>query len=231
MKCLVTKLNVSINNASLKKLGVLTMDIAAKEGAYSLEITAPLNKCKYKVYSKLDNQLIVQGMCDPMNTINLNSPIDSVMEIDNKYDITSIVVNQNKYAWFQFSDLAYISNLKSLILYPYPSIKNPITQNIAELAPLTKLILLHVEGHTYITGTIEEYVIRSIQKGRRENLTTMLINTDVRFNRKDIFTALGNKIQNIYLDFTTTPGSCIVKQSTIDGKILGTYNGQSWQYS
>lgn len=231
MKCLVTKLNGSVNNASLKKLGVLTMDIAAKESVYSLGIFAPSNECRYKVYRKSDNQMVAEGVCKPNEAIVLNSPTDSVMEIDNKYAITRITVNQNKYACFEFADLVYISNLDALRLFPYPSVKNIANQDIAELAPLTKLKNLDAMGHSYINGTIENYVIQAIQKGRTADLTAMLIDTNVTFNGVDLYTALGGKQGNIYLDFTTTPGSCMVRDGSISGSILGTYNGQSWQYS
>ena len=207
------------------------MDIAAKEGVYSLAIYAPSNECRYKVYRKSDNQLVAEGVCQPNDAIVINSPVDTIMEVDNKYAITKIVVNQNRNAWFEFADLVYISNLASLALFPYPGLKNIAGQDIAELAPLTKLTLLSVQGHGYIKGTIEDYVIQARQKGRTADLTAMLIDTGVTFNGVDVYSALGGKLANIYLDFTTTPGSCMVRDGSISGHILGTYNGQSWQYS
>lgn len=159
VKCLITKLNGTVNNDSLPKLGVVRIPIRPTTSSTIEFISAKNNGTTLKVYNNNKSLLSTyQGTTSPQY-VQLNLKDGGYIEYENKYDLASTPFGNTKIDGRDMlpdiNEFMYCKKLKE--------INSCATKgNVKELADFDFLELIDA---TYFTGDFRDYVARKVEKG------------------------------------------------------------------
>lgn len=159
VKCLITKLNGTVNNDSLPKLGVVRIPIRPTTSSTIEFISAKNNGTTLKVYNNNKSLLSTcQGTTSPQY-VQLNLKDGGYIEYENKYDLASAPFGNTKIDGRDMlpdiNEFMYCKKLKE--------INSSATKgNVKELADFD---FLETIDATYFTGDFRDYVARKVEKG------------------------------------------------------------------
>ena len=159
VKCLITKLNGTVNNDSLPKLGVVRIPIRPTTSSTIEFISAKNNGATLKVYDNNKSLLSThQGTTNPQY-VNLNLKDGGYIEYENKYDLTSAPYGNTKIDGRDMlpdiEEFKYCKKLKEVTAFAMKG-------NVKELADFDWLETIDA---TYFTGDLRDYVARKVEKG------------------------------------------------------------------
>lgn len=159
VKCLITKLNGTVNNDSLPKLGVVRIPIRPTTSSTIEFISAKNNGTTLKVYNNNKSLLSTcQGTTSPQY-VQLNLKDGGYIEYENKYDLASAPFGNTKIDGRDMlpdiNEFMYCKKLKEIN-------SNATKGNVKELADFD--FLENIDA-TYFTGDFRDYVARKVEKG------------------------------------------------------------------
>lgn len=159
VKCLITKLNGTVNNDSLPKLGVVRIPIRPTTSGSIEFISAKNNGATLKVYDNNKSLLSThQGTTAPQY-VQLNLKDGGYIEYENKYDLASTPYGNTKIDGRDMlpdiNEFMYCKKLKEVTSYAMKG-------NVKELADFDWLKTIDA---TYFTGDFRDYVARKVEKG------------------------------------------------------------------
>lgn len=159
VKCLITKLNGTVNNDSLPKLGVVRIPIRPTTSSTIEFISAKNNGTTLKVYNNNKSLLSTcQGTTSPQY-VQLNLKDGGYIEYENKYDLVSAPFGNTKIDGRDMlpdiNEFMYCKKLKEIS-------SSATKGNVKELADFD---FLETIDATYFTGDFRDYVARKVEKG------------------------------------------------------------------
>lgn len=192
-KCLVTKLNGTVNNDSLPKLGVVRIPIRPTTSATIEFISAKNNGTTLKIYDNNKSLLSThQGTTNPQY-VPLNLKDGGYIEYENKYDLASTPFGNTKIDGRDMlpdiNEFMYCKKLKGVD-------SEAMKGNVKELADFDWLETIIA---TYFTGDLRDYVARKVEKGSISGS----INIRVYQGGDSDFVAGSIQINGVKVDFNT----------------------------
>lgn len=160
-KCLVTKLNGTVNNDSLPKLGVVIIPIRPMEKSTTTDFRSTKEgSVTLKVY---DNNKTLKGTykssISEHNWISINLPNGGYLEYDNKYDMVGgFFGNTQMIGREALPDIEEFKYCKNYTNFSCGAMKG----NVKELAEFDWITFIDA---TYFTGDFTDYIARRVEKG------------------------------------------------------------------
>lgn len=159
-KCLVTKLNGTVNNDSLPKLGVVIIPIRPMKGWDSIQFRSTKEgSVTLKIY---DNNKTLKGTyksTSEIHSIPINLPNGGYLEYDNKYDVVDGFFGNTKMDGREaLPNIEEFKYCKNCLHFESFSMKGNVKE-LAEFDWITKF------NATYFTGDFTDYIARRVEKG------------------------------------------------------------------
>lgn len=159
VKCLITKLNGTVNNDSLPKLGVVRIPICPTTSSTIEFISAKNNGTTLKVYNNNKSLLSTCQGTTNSQYVPLNLKDGGYIEYENKYDLVSAPYGNTKIDGRDMlpdiNEFMYCKKLKGVNSFAMKG-------NVKELADFDWLETIDA---TYFTGDLRDYVARKVEKG------------------------------------------------------------------
>lgn len=247
-KCLVTKLNATVDNDDLNVLGALKLKFDVDTTTFMLhntsKMTITLKNCtatlQGKQWTNTSFETFVQGADITLNRVDRTKPMYITMS--NKYtfghvtwkdavdfnleelwcnDITSI----NIYSGNTFLDCNLETFLKSTTNLTNFKVEGiPVSGDISFLSKYVNLSDINITG-TKITGSLESLAQGLFTNGKNSGTVRLNnINDIISFNNRQLLTVTNS----VYLIFSSN--SVSVSKNEGGSEIIGTYTGGIWSY-
>lgn len=198
-KCLVTKLNGTVNNDSLPKLGVVTIPIRPMKNSATINFRSTKEgSVTLKVYdnNKTLTSTYKSSTSDPQ-WINIYLPNGGYLEYDNKYDVVDGFYGNTQMAGREaLPDIEEFKYCKNYSGFSCSAMKG----NVKELAEFDWVTYFEA---TYFTGDLTDYIARRVEKGTSSGS----INVRVFQGGPDEFVGATIQINGIKVDFNTWDGN------------------------
>lgn len=171
-KCLVTKLNGSVNNDSISKIGVISIPIRPMRSAQTIDFLSTKEKSvTLKVYDNTKTlKYTFTSSTSEHNFTSINLPNGGYLEYDNKYDVVS--------GFYGNTQMDGRDSLPSIDEFKY--CKNCggfdsllMKGNVKELAEFDWLTYFDA---TYFTGDLKDYIARRVEKGASSGSIKVRVN-------------------------------------------------------
>lgn len=247
-KCLVTKLNATVDNDDLNVLGALKLKFDVDTTKFMLhntsKMTITLKNCtatiQGKQWTNTSFESLAQGSDITLNKVDRTKPMYITMS--NKY--TFSYVTWKDAIDFNLEEL-WCNNITSIDIYrgntfldcnleivlkSTTNLRNfkiediPISGNISFLSKFVNLTDINIVG-TKITGSLESLAQGLFTNGKNSGTVKLNnINGLISFNNRQLLTVT----DKVYLIFSSN--SVSVSKNEGGSEIIGTYTGGIWSY-
>lgn len=158
-KCLVTKLKASVDNPNLPLFGVFNIQMtkSSSTATFNEIILGNQEPCEFSVdagqlYNANNEPIgtklsVGAGVGGHFRQMNEQSVDTYNLKVTNKYGLTKILMNQNRWATVDWNDLKYCTNLELLEAY---MVQSPTEVDLSEFHDISKLKTFNL-GHTHLT--------------------------------------------------------------------------------